>query len=155
MFATSIQYSTRFDRLRNTIFVRFDHLKSKATMGSQPSESGFTLVEVLVALVVAALLIAILMDAAVSSKMRHESLVLQTRAMVAANSQIDSFRGSPGIQSATGNSGGLDWVFEETEIARDPRQIYVLVEASIKVGTSSSPQLFTRKKRYLKPLVER
>lgn len=126
----------------------------KHVVCSVDSENGFTLVEVLVALVVTAFLVTILMDGAVSSKTRQTNLALQTDAMIVAASKIESLRDLQGVQpSVSGNDGNLVWNLAENEIGRDPRGVYALVEARITVGPEKSPMLVTRKKRYLKSLI--
>ncbi|MEP2103756.1 MAG: prepilin-type N-terminal cleavage/methylation domain-containing protein [Parasphingorhabdus sp.] len=127
---------------------------AKHIVYSVDSKNGFTLVEVLVALVVTAFLITILMDGAVSSKTRQKNLTLQTDAMMVAASKIESLRDLQGVQpSVNGNHRNLVWNLAENEIARDPRGVYALVEARITVGPEKSPMLVTRKKRYLKSII--
>lgn len=120
------------------------------------SETGFTLIEVLVALVVTSFLVTIIMDGAVTAKSRQNSQILQSQALNLAQSHIDNLRdisGSP--SSLQGSQGKLGWTLQETEIARDPREAFVLVEATIQAGSEDKPALVTLKKRYLKTLVTR
>lgn len=120
-------------------------------MTRRPPQNGFTLVEVLVALVVTALLAAILMDGAVSAKLRGQNQELQLEALVVAQSHIEALRDEPGEPSQrNGQEGGISWALEEQEIARDPRGVFVFVEASITAGSEEKPKLVFLQKRYLK-----
>lgn len=127
---------------------------AKKILSSVKRENGFTLMEVLVTLVLASFFITILLDAALSNKTRKIDLNLQTKAALIAAIKIESLRDSPGILSnKKGEEHDLNWEIIESEVMRDPRQIYVLVEAQIIVGTKDKPSLITRKKRYIKNLV--
>lgn len=118
------------------------------------SDQGFTLVEVLVALVVTSFLVAIILDGSVSAKMRQSNQALQADALFLAKSNIDNLRDSTGEPASTdGKSNKLQWVLQETEIARGPRGAFILVEATIKAGSEDKPELITLKKRYLKSLI--
>ncbi|MEP3226279.1 MAG: prepilin-type N-terminal cleavage/methylation domain-containing protein [Parasphingorhabdus sp.] len=120
-------------------------------MTQRSLQNGFTLVEVLVALVVTALLAAIVMDGAVSAKLRGQNQELQTRALFVAQSHIEALRDQPGEPSQrSGAENGMIWALTEQEIARDPRGIFVIVEASIAAGTEGKPRLVQLQKRYLK-----
>lgn len=123
-------------------------------MTQAPRQNGFTLVEVLVALVVTAFLAAILMDGAVSAKMRGQNQKLQMEALVAAQSHIETLRDLPGEPSQlTGQENGIFWSLQEKEVARDPRGAFVFVEASITAGSEDKPKLVSLQKRYLKKLL--
>lgn len=118
------------------------------------SETGFTLIEVLVALIVTSFLVTILMDGAVTAKTRQTNQMLQSQALTIAKSHIDNLRDVPGPPSSLdGTQENLKWALQETEIAGDPREAFVLVEATIKAGSEDKPALVTLQKRYLKSLV--
>lgn len=118
------------------------------------SESGFTLIEVLVALVVTSLLVTVLMDGAVTAISRQNNHILQNQALSIAKSNIENLRDKAGLPSSLkGKQGKLNWVLQETEIARDPREAFVLVEAIIAVGNEDWPAIVTLRKRYLKTQV--
>ncbi len=126
-------------------------LKSQSRSKSQ---SGFTLVEVLVALVFTALLVTIIMDGAVTAKTRANNQQLQMEALVLARAHIADLRSEAGEPSIlTGKSKKIIWALEEQEIARDPRGIFVLVEANISAGPKDKPKLAALQKRYLKRLL--
>lgn len=117
-------------------------------------EQGFTLIEVLVALVASALLVSILLDGAVTAKTRQKNLGLQSNAMVLAQANLGKLRVTAGPASTlTGTDKNLHWSLKETEIASDPRQAFSLVEAQITVGTTDKPKLVKLQKRYLKRLI--
>lgn len=118
------------------------------------SEQGFTLVEVLVALVITSFLVAIILDGSVSAKMRQSNQALQADALFLAKSNIDNLRDSTGEPASTdGKNNKLQWVLQETEVARGPRGAFILVEATIMAGNENKPELIKLKKRYLKSLI--
>ena len=122
-------------------------------MSMAPIRNGFTLVEVLVALVVSALMIAIIMDGAVIAKSRGHNSQNQIDALLSAQSHIEALRGRPGEPSGlSGQDGEILWSLEEQEVARDPRGAFALVEAQIAAGPEDSPKLVSLQKRYLKKL---
>ncbi|MEO9599806.1 type II secretion system protein [Parasphingorhabdus sp.] len=117
------------------------------------SENGFTLIEVLVALIVTSFLVTILMDGAVTAKSRQVTQILHGQALAIAKSHIDDLRDISGVPSRLdGTENHLTWQLQETEIARDPRGAFVLVEVSISAGNQDKPALVTLQKRYLKNL---
>lgn len=122
-------------------------------MKSVPAQNGFTLVEVLVALVVSALMIAIIMDGAVTAKSRGHNSQNQVDALLSAQTHIEALRGQLGEPSRlSGKDGAILWSLEEQEIARDPRGAFVLVEAQISAGPENRRNLVSLKKRYLKKI---
>jgi len=122
-------------------------------MSMAPIRNGFTLVEVLVALVVSALMIAIIMDGAVTAKSRGHNSQNQIDALLSAQSHIEALRGRPGEPSRLrGQDGQILWLLEEKEIARDPRGAFALVEAQIAAGPEHRSNLVSLQKRYLKKL---
>jgi len=123
-------------------------------MNMQPSERGFTLMEVLVALVVCALLMAVLLDGTVSAKSRSQNLALQNEALLLADANIDALRFEVGEPSSTnGRRGDLSWIVQEDEIARDRRGNLVLVESVITIASEKNVELLVLRKRYLKKLL--
>ena len=122
-------------------------------MRAAPIRNGFTLAEVLVALVVSALMIAIIMDGAVTAKSRSHNSENQIDALLSAQSHIETLRGQPGEPSRlSGEDGEILWSLVEQEIARDPRGAFVLVEAQISAGPEDRRNLVFLQKRYLKKI---
>lgn len=80
--------------------------------------SGFTLLEVLVALIVVALCTTALLPPTVASARRADLALQQNRAMILARSQLDAFAAHPStlIGVVGGNEGGLEWKI----VASDP-----------------------------------
>ncbi len=118
--------------------------------------NGFTLVEVLVALVVSSLLIIILLDGLITAEMAANRSDTKNRAISITFEKINILKNQAGVAAdLTGETDGLNWQLKEREIATDPRGIYTLVEAEMTVSSKTAPKLFIRKKRYLKRLINR
>ncbi|MEP2990037.1 MAG: type II secretion system protein [Parasphingorhabdus sp.] len=123
-------------------------------MSSVPTRNGFTLMEVLVALVACAFLMAVLLDGAVSAKSRSKTLQLQDEALLLADAHIDELKNERGEPASTsGRSNGLTWSLQEEEIARDRRGNLVLVKAVMTVVSADNVELLDMEKRYLKKLL--
>ena len=122
-------------------------------MSMAPIRNGFTLVEVLVALVVSAMMIAIIMDGAVTAKSRSHNSENQIDALLSAQSHIETLRGQPGEPTRlSGEDGEILWSLVEQEIVRDPRGAFSLVEAQISAGPEDRRNLVFLQKRYLKKI---
>ena len=116
-----------------------------------PPQNGFTLVEVLVALVVSAFLLTILFDGLVTSQERARNQTQAQAALMLAQSLLEDRRdGGAAIANLSGSRDGLVWRLEEREIARDPRQVFVLVGVKAQVGTKISPRLIELQRRFLR-----
>jgi len=118
-----------------------------------PNERGFTLIEVLVALVVTSMLLAIVMNAALSAKARVKASGEEQEAVLLAGALIENRKLDPfGPKPAEGKAGTLFWQVTENPISHDPRGFFVLsrIEATITNGDGRTVyQVSTRK---LKPL---
>lgn len=112
--------------------------------------------EVLVALVATAFLVAILLDGSVSAASRQNNNALAQKAFAVAQSQIDELRDISGAPARReGEANGVRWTLQEREIARDPRGAFILVEATVSAGSEDKPQLVSLQKRYLRSLIVR
>jgi prepilin-type N-terminal cleavage/methylation domain-containing protein len=115
------------------------------------AEHGFTLVEVLVALIVTSMILAIVMNAALQAKTRSlaafgkEEAVMLASGIVAARS-VAPFDPRP----RAGEQGGLRWSVDETAIAADPRGILLLSEIRVSVSDVRGVALSTLRLRKIK-----
>jgi len=79
------------------------------------SDPGFTLIEVLVALTVSALIVAIAMNAAVSARQRERAAAEMQAATLLARNLIEQTTSEPFTQQPRkGTEGGLDWTLTKT-----------------------------------------
>lgn len=121
------------------------------TLSDTPEQNGFTLVEVLVALVVSALLLAILFDGLIASQERARAQRQASQALTLAASLLEERRDAGVIAlSLQGRKNGFAWRVAEEEIARDPRQVFALVGVKAEVGTAKVPKLILLERRYLR-----
>jgi prepilin-type N-terminal cleavage/methylation domain-containing protein len=116
-----------------------------------PAQNGFTLVEVLVALLVSALLLTILFDGLIASQERSRSQRQASQALALAANLLEERRDAgPIIQSMQGTKNGFAWRVAEEEIARDPRQVFALVGVKAEVGTPRAPRLINLERRFMR-----
>jgi len=121
---------------------------------AKAASHGFTLVEVIVALVITALLLSIVMAGALEAKARgrvnqeRREAVLLARSL-AATAVAAKFE--PGIKD--GEAGNLKWRTEESALARDPRGFFVLSRIRLNVSNDKAT-LFTAETRKLKRLTQ-
>jgi prepilin-type N-terminal cleavage/methylation domain-containing protein len=113
--------------------------------------SGFTLVEVLVALVVTSLILAIVMNAALQAKTRAVSAEAKQEAVILARGLIAGravapYDGAP----RTGDRDGLRWSVSETRIAADPTGLLLLAEIDVAVRDARGVALSVLKVRKIK-----
>lgn len=114
------------------------------------AEAGFTLVEVLVALVMAALLTAILLDGATQARRRLTHAEDQRRAVFLARTLMAQAMASPVEQNGQeGSTNGFDWVVAEQILLPDPRGQYGLIGYHVAVSRSGR-QMFAADGRRLK-----
>lgn len=132
-----------------------DRILNTMKQSRLPVKNGFTLIEVIVALVISSLLIIILLDGLLTAQLASNRADMKTRAIMLSHEKIDSLKDQAGVAPAlVGETKGLRWELTETEIATDPRGIYTLVQASITISSDTLPKLYIRKKRYLKKLFD-
>lgn len=124
-------------------------------MPNDPEERdrGFTLIEVLVALVVTSLLLVIVMNAALSAKARTKASQEQREAVLLAGALVESRALSPFDPGrANGKAGALSWELAEHPVTRDPRGFFVLSRIEAKVSNSEGRTVYQLSTRKLKTL---
>jgi len=113
--------------------------------------AGFTLVEVLVALVVSSLLLAIIFDGSATGRRREKAAQESRRALLVADNLLARAAAQPmGAASGQGTSGSLAWSVDETVVSRDPRGLLALVELRANVADDEGHRRFTGALRRLK-----
>ena len=118
-----------------------------------PSEAGFTLVEVLVALVVSGLSLAMIFSAVTLASSRERVVREQARALSFATSTAERFIAAPFDEGTReGTLDGLSWRAQESAMMRDPRGLMVLAGITIEVRNSDGQRLIRLHRRKLKPL---
>lgn len=115
--------------------------------------NGFTLVEVLVAMVVASLLMGVVMAGAASSNARRHQAAERREAVMLARHLIAVAKAEPyrpGIRG--GSEDRLRWRVEESALAVDPRRFFVLTRLAMEIRGAGAEPLFAGETRKLKPL---
>jgi len=113
--------------------------------------AGFTLVEVLVALVVSSLLLAIIFDGSATGRRRAKTSQETRRALLLADDLLARAAAEPmGTASAQGTSGKLKWSVDEMVVSRDPRNLTALVEVRTAIVDDEGHRLFEGALRRLK-----
>ena len=115
--------------------------------------AGFTLIEVLVAMVVTTLLLVLVMNGAVSARERGAKDRVRARAAMLARSLLEDAASrpfQPGQRS--GDQATLHWSLAETAAATDPRHQLVLSEARVTVTDRENAGLYSASLRTLKSL---
>jgi len=114
-------------------------------------KNGFTLVEVLVALVVSSIMIAIILDGFVTAKTRQNQVNQKTEALLLSHQKIGLLRKNQGpAAEVRGVEGDLSWNLKERNFAASSRGNHVLIEAEIIIATPHNKNLLNRKIRYLR-----
>lgn len=114
-------------------------------------QDGFTLVEVLVALVVISLLLGIAMNAALQAKARAVDARTKEGAVMLAAALIEERRATPfSTARSTGESGDLRWRASEDVLAAGPRGLFVLTLISVVVEDDDEVTLAALSTRKLK-----
>lgn len=125
------------------------------TVASPPDPQGFTLIEVIVALVMTSIILMIVMNGALEAKQRRMRAEDRDRAVLLASSLIaGQAAAAPGVIRKTGEIGRLRWTLSETEFARDPRGFFVLDHIEVRLTDSQGAALYAVSTRKLKPVAE-
>jgi prepilin-type N-terminal cleavage/methylation domain-containing protein len=120
-------------------------------MPRSDAEHGFTLVEVLVALVMSALLTAILIDGAHLARQRLQRAEMREHAVflardIVTRAQVDGLdRGE-----LSGARNGFTWHVEERPLLSDPRGQFVLVGIHVAINDPAGVELLSVDGRRLK-----
>lgn len=114
-------------------------------------EAGFTLVEVLVALVMAALLSGILIEGATEARARLRHADDEQRAVFLARALLTRAAASPFDQGErSGVINDFKWSLSENTLLADPRGQYALVGLHLIIANAAGTQLFAGDARRLK-----
>ena len=116
-------------------------------------DQGFTLVEVLVAFVVSAIMLAMILTGSHFAAARQQAMNRQQQALSIASSEIERFRVAPFVEGEqTGSVAGLVWVTREQTLMPDPRGLNVLALATVEVRDTLGHRLARLSARKLKRL---
>jgi prepilin-type N-terminal cleavage/methylation domain-containing protein len=115
------------------------------------AQSGFTLIEVIVALVVASFLLTIVMNGALDARTGLAKAEGKTRTTNLAAALYAERLTVPFSQSpTTGRDGNLNWQSEDIAIARDPRGFFVLAQVIVTIQSDAGRTLYRVSGRKLK-----
>lgn len=105
------------------------------------AEEGFTLVEVLVALVMTGILLTIIIDGAAGARARSRYVSQHEDAVRLGQSIIARAAGDAGFSQDHGTEAGLDWKLSRTALATDPRGFYALAELRVDIVSQGGQHL--------------
>lgn len=112
---------------------------------------GFTLVEVLVAFVVSAIMLAMILTGSHFATTRGHALMAQRRALEIASGEIERFRAAPFAPGERkGSARDLSWATHERVLMADPRGLSVLASATVEVRDHYGHRLAQLSARKLK-----
>lgn len=116
--------------------------------------NGFTLVEVLVALVVTAFVLAILFDASTSAGRRERANRDRWQAILLARQILTEHKAGAFVPGeAAGTDGRLRWKLVESDIRRDPKGLYVLARIDVQISRTGGGILLSQEAQALLPAV--
>ena len=116
-------------------------------------QQGFTLVEVLVALIIVSLFLSLVMNASILAKTRTASAERKAAALLLASTLIEEQAVKPlSAEAAEGESGDYRWRISESSIAEDPRRFFALRRIEVTVRTPEGQLLTILELRKLKAL---
>lgn len=116
---------------------------------NSPASQGFTLMEVLVALLVAGFLLAIVMNGALTARARLASDRERAAALALAEEKLAESLAAPTAPAANGRADRLSWAVAVTPLAADRRGLFQLEEISVVTGTEGAPALVRLSRRRL------
>jgi prepilin-type N-terminal cleavage/methylation domain-containing protein len=105
------------------------------------AEEGFTLVEVLVALVMTSILLTIIIDGAAGARARSRYVMQHEDAVRLGQSIIARAADGTTLIEDHGTEAGLDWKLSRTALATDPRGFYALMEMRVDITSSTGKHL--------------
>jgi prepilin-type N-terminal cleavage/methylation domain-containing protein len=118
-----------------------------------PAQAGFTLVEVLVALVATALILGIVVEGALLARQREKAAEMRREAVLLAGHLAAEARAAPfAVAARAGQEGALRWEVREQASAADPRGRFVLAAITVAVRSAEGRDLFGAETRVLKPM---
>lgn len=122
-------------------------------MSRAEREAGFTLVEVLVALVISAFLLAIVFDGSIAGRQREKLAADRGKAILLADTLLASAATDSYQQGErSGATQGLHWIVTERLASVDPRGTAGLVALEAKVSDRKDRELFSARLLRLKAL---
>src|SRR5687767_6029412 len=120
------------------------------------AEHGFTLIEVLVALIVTSLILAIVMNASLQAKARSVAALDKEEAVMLARSLIAGRTVAPFDPAPrSGTAGGLRWTIRERAIAANQNRLLLLAEIEVSVRDAKGVALTTLQARRIKAAPQR
>jgi prepilin-type N-terminal cleavage/methylation domain-containing protein len=120
-------------------------------MRLSPAEQGFTLIEVLVALVVSALLIAIVADGAANARTREKAAQQKREAVLIASGLIaEATAAHYSTEPMIGELNGLRYEVSQRIGVADPRGLFALVLIDATIRDAKGHVLFTGGTRRMK-----
>ena len=118
---------------------------------TRAAERGFTLIEVLVALVATSLILGIVMEGALLARQREKAAEQKREAVLLASHLVAEARAAVFVPAVrAGRAGGLAWEVRETAAAADPRGVFVLSAIAVGVRGADGRLLFGGETRALK-----
>ena len=118
---------------------------------ARSTQHGFTLVEVLVALVVTSLILVIVMNGALQAKTRAVEAREKERALLLARGLVVGRAAAPyDGATRTGQESGHRWSSAERRLATDPRGLLFLSEIQVSVRDAGGVTLSTLQLRKMK-----
>lgn len=113
-------------------------------MNVKAQSEGFTLLEVLVALVVAGVLVAILANGAVNADARLALTDERSQKLLVAQTVLDEALAKRPLLNAAGSVDDIEWEVSVIPLAKDPRGTSALYRVNVAAG-SDRPVILSRR----------